>query len=271
MSPTRRRSAESPDARAIILDAANAAVSPVSVADLGTIPALGRKLSAMRLKTLLAEDVAAGRVFLWGTGKSKAYWVRDPLAVARDSRLGLASREALSTKELEQRVATELPAIAPKTVKAAYKHLKDEKRLCERSRVVVDLQRPQPFLELEIAKLLKPFGIEPGVERIRKLLGNEVSVPSKDSSGEEVAEKMFRALNRLAFSPGTTVTFYRLRQDPELAAISKDVFDRAALLLQQERRALLSVHDHAAALPAEEQQRLVTDGLGTFYVSIFTR
>jgi hypothetical protein len=78
-------------------------------------------------------------------------------------------------------------------------------------------------------------------------------------------------MNQLAFSAGATVTFYRLRQHPELADIPKLIFDRAALLLQTERRALLSVHDHAAGLPAEEREGFVTDGLGKFYVSIYAR
>ena len=80
---------------------------------------------------------------------------------------------------------------------------------------------------------------------------------------------MFAAMNELAFAPGTTVTFYRLRQRPELASIPKEIFDKAALLLQQERRALLAVHDHAARLPKEQQDEFVTDGLGTYYVSIY--
>jgi hypothetical protein len=67
------------------------------------------------------------------------------------------------------------------------------------------------------------------------------------------------------------VTFYRLRQQPELAHIPKAIFDEAALLLQHEQKALLSLHDHAAALPAEERERFVTDGLGTYYVSIYAR
>jgi hypothetical protein len=87
----------------------------------------------------------------------------------------------------------------------------------------------------------------------------------------EVAEKMFAAMNRIAFAPGTTVTFYLLRQQPELAHIPKAIFDEAALLLQQARRALLMVHDFAAALPAGQQESFVSDGLGKFYVSICAR
>jgi len=51
----------------------------------------------------------------------------------------------------------------------------------------------------------------------------------------------------------------------------KNIFDEAALLLQRDRKVLLSLHDHAAALPAEERERFVTDGSGTYYVSIYAR
>ena len=101
--------------------------------------------------------------------------------------------------------------------------------------------------------------------------GASAEAAVEDQDVRDTAEKMFAAMNRIAFSPGTTVTFYRLRQQPELADIPKQIFDRAALLLASERRVLLSIHDHAAALPAEDRDALVTDGLGKFYVSIYAR
>jgi hypothetical protein len=279
MSPSTKRQRAAPpeitpETKRMIFDAIAAAASPISAADLGNIAAPGRKLTGTRVKAVLAEDVAAGLVFLWGDAKSKAYWHRDPSGVARERLLRIAGDEAVASKELEQRAAAEWPTIAPKLVKLAHKQLEAEKRFRKIGGVVVDVEHPQPYLEAEIARLLKAFGIERGADRIRGLLGSGEAArkaPRAAESVEEVAAKIFATLNRIAFSPGTTVTFYRLRQDPDLAAIPKDVFDQAALLLQRERRALLSVHDHAAALPAAEQQRLVTDGLGTYYVSIYAR
>lgn len=264
-----------PDARQRLLDAIGGAEGPILVADLGKLPGLGRKLTAKLVQTLLAEESA---VFLWGSGKAKAYWRQSPSAVARDRLLRLAGSEALTAKPLEQRAAAELPSIAPKIVKAERAQLEKEKRLLKKSGLLVDAQHPHPYLEKEIADLLTSFGIERSASQIRGLLDGNESAPKPAASGvegvegvDEVAEKIFAALNRIAFAPGTTVTFYRLRQQPELAGIPKDIFDRAALALQQNRRALLSVHDHAASLPAEDQQRLVTDGLGTYYVSIYAR
>jgi len=277
MSPARTRSAAlavTPDAKPILLEVIDVALSPIPAGELCKIPALGRKLKLAQVKDLLNDEVAAGRIFLWTTAKSKGYWVRDEATVARDRLLQLAGSEALPAKELEQRVAKEAPCIAPKIVKQARSQLEAGKRLRKEAGVIVDVERPQPYLESEITNLLKRFGIEPGAERIRAFLRNDAPqaiAPTLDSAVEDIADKMLAATERLAFSPGASVTFYRLRQDLIMAAVPKDIFDRAALLLQQSRRALLNVHDHAASLPREEQERLVTDGRGTYYVSIVVR
>jgi hypothetical protein len=62
-----------------------------------------------------------------------------------------------------------------------------------------------------------------------------------------------------------------LRQLPEFADVPKPVFDKAALQLQNERKLLLSWHDHAASLPKQEQDILVSDGSGKHYVSAYER
>jgi len=259
-----------PEATQILVDAILAAEAPILVGDLGKTLGLGKKITAKQIGDLLAEDVAGGRVFSWVVAKKKAYWNRDPTTAARDRLLLLAGREALNEKQLEQRASAETPVITATVVKAARKQLLAEDHLRKLPGFIVSVERPFPYLELEITRLLKEFGIERRPQRIRGLLDGEGS-SQQTLSVEEVAGKIFEALNRVAFAPGTTVTFYRLRQQPELADIPKEVFDQAALLLQRDRRALLSVHGHGASLPPEEQQSLVTDGLGAYYVSIYAR
>src|SRR5215472_12219385 len=96
------------------------------------------------------------------------------------------------------------------------------------------------FLESAVRSLLESYGLKRSTERIRALLVVEPEFgPGGASSGDEAtvrdaSEKIFTAMNRLAFSPGATVTFYRLRQDPELASLPKEIFDAGALLLQRE-------------------------------------
>ena len=124
-----RKSPIGPEAKQILLDAVAVAEAPIPVSDLGKIA----KISPTRVRTLLAEDLTAGRMFLWGDAKKKTYWNRDPSPAARDRLLELAGRELLNTKQLEQRAAAEVPAIPSKAVKSALAQLVKEKRFREKA------------------------------------------------------------------------------------------------------------------------------------------
>jgi hypothetical protein len=262
------------EARQSILQAIEAADGPVTAATLCKLPGIG---SRARVKPLLTEEVATGRVFDWG---KSAYWHLDPEHVARGRLLELAAREFLKPAELKKRVAQASPKIKSTTVQSVIKKLVAEKRFLPKEAKtasisgMIDLNHPEPYLERKIAAVLKSVGIERSPDRICALLAPETEPHSQSSPStdvHEVAEKMFAAMNRIAFGPGTTVTFYLLRQQPELAVIPKQLFDQAALLLQQERRALLSAHGYAGSISAQERDQLVTDGFGNYYVSIYAR
>jgi hypothetical protein len=195
----------------------------------------------------------------------------------------LAGRECLRKSVLTKRVAQAAPKISSKTVQVIVRKLIAEKRFLAKENKtpnipgIIDINHPEPYLELKIDAVLKSAGTERSSVRIRSLLAPEMDVPTPPPAAAvpadvcEVADQMFAVMNRIAFAPGTTATFYLLRQQPELAHILKAVFDGAALLLQQERWALLMVHDFAAALPADRKEAFVSDGLGKFYVSICAR
>lgn len=227
---------------------------------------------------LLAEDVASARVFDWG---KSSYWNLDPETVARQRVLEVVSRECLSTRDLTKSVAQQPPRLSAKTVQFAIKKLIAEKRLLPKetklSNVsgIIDLKYPEPYLQRKIAAVLKSVEIERSANRIAALLAPEIESPATAAAPSpdvrDVAEKMFAAINRVAFAPGTTVTFNILRQQPELAHIPKKIFDEAALLLQQKRRVLLNPHGYAGSISAQEKERLVTDGFGNYYVSIYAR
>ena len=194
----------------------------------------------------------------------------------------IAGGAILTSAEITKRAAKALPKIDTAVLARLRIALLKEGRLREvpaaprsKSKRVINPEHLE-VLGPDLARFLESFGVTRPPERIRALLAADVpqppeQAPAADQEGliRDAAEKIFSAMNRIAFSPGTTVTFYRLRQQPELADIPKQIFDRAALLLQEERRALLSNHDRAAAFPAEERDRFVTDGLGKFYVSIY--
>jgi hypothetical protein len=240
--------------------------------------ALSKRLkqkSGKTFKPVLDREVKAGRIYSWD---SKLYWDRNPSVTARERLLKLAASEIWTAKPLVKRAAAESPKLGERFVAKVRHELTREGLLREvaphrgsknRSKLIVNVRNPEPYLESAITRLLVDFAIERSKEEIQKFLAAPpIDVPKSDVS--DVAEKMFAAMNRIAHSPGTTVTFYRLRQQPELAQVPKAIFDEAALLLQRERRALLAVHDHAGHLPKAQQDEFVTDGLGTYYVSIYS-
>jgi hypothetical protein len=263
-----------PETRRFLLKAIREADAPLKPVQLAKSAESARKLTGPHVTGLLGNDLAPDDIFNWGSDKSPLYWHREPGAEARDRLLDISSRESLTRAQLAARAAKGPPKIGPAIVKPLLDSLLDDHRLCLMPKTK-RVMHTESWLEAEIARLLKSFGWERPTGRIHALLALEPETspePARtDDTVQEVAAKIFDAMNRIAFSPGTTVTFYRLRQQPELAHIPKAIFDEAALLLQHERKALLSLHDHASALPAEERERFVTDGLGTYYVSIYSR
>ena len=219
--------------------------------------------SAKQLKSDLEAEVNAGRIYFWGSGM---YWDRNPSTIARERLLKVAASELLKASDLVKRAAADGQKISSKVVTAARKELEAEGLLRVVAKVYVNAEHPEAYLQQQIGHLLSEFKIERTREQIRVFL----ALATPEMEVRDVAEKIFAAMNRIAFAPGTTVTFYRLRQQPELADIPKAIFDQAALLLQKERTALLEEHGHAARLPKAEQDMLVNDGLGTYYVSIYS-
>jgi hypothetical protein len=239
---------------------------------------------------LLADDVNCAKLFQWGDTKQPAFWHRDPRIEARERILEIAATRVLTPGALTTKAGEPKPKLNLTIVRAVLKELIGSGLLREvpaaprsTTKRLINAEHPE-ILEPEIARsietLLAKYGVTGSPDRIRALFvadaPQSTHEPAPGSAGDgesvrDVAEKIFAAMNRIAFAPGTTVTFYRLRQQAELADIPKHIFDRAALLLQKERKVLLSTHDHAAALSAEEREGFVTDGLGKFYVSIYAR
>lgn len=216
-------------------------------------------------KKLLSEMEG---IFSWGA----AWWHKSSIDVARE-RVLEAAAEVPTEAELARKAGIGKPELKPAQIKSAKESLLAEKLLYRIGKRIMDPPHAQDWLETEIAGILKAAHWDRPAAQIRALLSGAppAQLPQSTDTVEDTAEKIFTAMNRIAFSPGATVTFYRLRQQPELAGIPKKIFDEAALLLQKERKALLAVHDHASALAPEEREKFVTDGLGTYYVSIYSR
>ena len=260
-----------------IFKAIAAAQEPFSVEAVVALVDLPRKVPKTQVSKLLAEEMKSARLFAGKADGKKAFWHHDPKAIATSAILEVAAAEVLTAEALAQKAALLCPRITL-NFKTLQKTLLDNGQLLKvkaapgtkaTAQRLINAERPEVYIESEIALLLKEVGLTRLPERIQAL--PEAESPGEEELVRDAAEKIFAAMNRIAFAPGTTVTFCRLRQQPELSNMPKPVFDRAALLLQKERRALLSIHDHAARLPAEEREGLVTDGFGKYYVSIYAR
>jgi hypothetical protein len=94
-----------PEARHAILQAIDAADAPVTAVALGKRPGIG---TGARVKLLLAEDVASGRVFDWGKA---AYWHRNQETIARQRVLEVVDRECLSSSDLKKSVSRGAPKL----------------------------------------------------------------------------------------------------------------------------------------------------------------
>lgn len=271
-----------PPLKAAILRLISDSHVPLKPAELIKSAGLPKKVTGKALQASLAPEVESGQVFNWGT-KTPLYWHRSRKAEGRERLLALSRTELLELPKLTARIMPGPPKLSKVWVAEAFEELAREElfRLVaptgSKKKFVVNLKHPEPYLSPGIKLLLESVGKAQLFGPIMALIADQpvdetpAANEAPQSGVQEVAEKMFDAVNRIAFSPGTTVTFYRLRQQPELAGVPKQIFDQAALLLEHERKALLSLHDHAAALPPEEREQFVTDGLGTYYVSIYAR
>lgn len=238
---------------------------------------LSVKTNGEALKPRLKAWAGERKLFAW---PDTTYWDRDPAQIARERLLRISSREALKSDPLCKRAAGDGLKISLNVVRKVRTELTAEGKLQlaipprgtkKGSEFVVNPESPQPYLEAEILRLLAHFRIERSPESVRAFLSGTAAGQAQAPDVNIVADQMFAAIQRIAFAHGTTVTFHRLRQEPELAKVPKEVFDQSALLLESQRRALLSRHGYARAISEEERNRLVTDGLENYYVSIYAR
>ena len=140
-----------PETQQSLLKAIQEAEAPLKLAQLAKcIP----KLTGPHVKQLLAEDVAAGHIFNWGSDKTPIYWLRDREAEARDRLLKFAAEEPLTKAQLTSRAAKQAPKIGPAIVKPLLEGLLHDRGLCLAPKTK-RVMHTDAYLENEIAHLLK--------------------------------------------------------------------------------------------------------------------
>src|SRR5205085_12085567 len=91
-------------------------------------------------------------------------------------------------------------------------------------------------------------------------IGVNYESPSSSDVGS-AADTIMKTVNRIERNPDSSVTFYRLHKEPEIASMPKEVFDKAILKLRDDRVLELLEHDHAQRLSeaARAEDHLVQD------------
>jgi hypothetical protein len=86
-----------PETKLSILKAIQNSGKPLKPAEIAKTAESERKVPAARIKALLAEDLASGSLFNWGSEKQPAYWHRDP-AEAQDRLSAVAASNVLAKR-----------------------------------------------------------------------------------------------------------------------------------------------------------------------------
>ena len=220
------------------------------------------------LKALLATTRG---VYEWPTAR---FWSRDPKVVAETALLESAAAAPLARSALNKAFAARVKGYPAAARNELIAELIREGRLFEDppwgGRGVMltatkpDAERFRRALEDAITPVLKKYalaGLDP------RPLVDQICAPTTN----DLAERIFDALNAIEPRKGLVVSAHRLRRAAEFARAGKPEFDEAVMRLFAQRRVFL--HDHGApfAVSATEREELVTDGKGRYYVGIAWR
>jgi len=260
------------------LDALQRAPQPLSVDQLRRQMAvrIGPKQKAEFMALLRADP----RIHPWpGSGKTPRFWHREPREVAAETALEAASHSPLDSAALVRAIVKNAHRYPRTDAAALVKELIDEGRLFEdppwgRKRKISATPPDSESYRHELEAQLRPILEKYAALRITpKALVDEICANgvSPAQANTDAAAQIAAALERIEPRRGLVVAVSKLRHAPELAGVSKSGFDAAAMHLFGARRVFL--HDHTAphTLTAAEQDDLIADGKGTFYVGIAWR
>src|SRR5205085_1572409 len=117
-------------------------------------------------KPTLDDEVRVGRIYSWGRD---IYWDRNPRAMARERLLRVTANQLLTASPLNQTVSSEPPKINRSMVIDVREELIRDGSLREvspprgsktKTKVIVNVSHPEPYLKIEIGRLLEDFGVK---------------------------------------------------------------------------------------------------------------
>jgi len=160
-----------------IFKAIAAAQEPFSVEAVVALVDLPRKVPKTQVSKLLAEEMKSARLFAGKADGKKAFWHHDPKAIATSAILEVAAAEVLTAEALAQKAALLCPRITL-NFKTLQKTLLDNGQLLKvkaapgtkaTAQRLINAERPEVYIESEIALLLKEVGLTRLPERIQAL------------------------------------------------------------------------------------------------------
>lgn len=262
------------EAQQRVLQRACTAAAPVPEKKL-LAAAWPKPLDPQPLRERLARLERDNRLRMW-PGRTASWWHLGPEEAMREALLSALGVRALERKQWLREAKARLRGPSPGQWRQAAAELiaggrvvvhaarVDGKRVeaCSRAEhrgALLEVYRPV------IERLLEEWRrLGMREEEIRRFL---TSAGRGAASSGALLEELLR-LERECPPPNSVA---RLRRRAALQHYSKEDFDAAALELLRQGRVYMAPHDHPMRLPEQERNDLVSDGAGSFYVSISAR
>lgn len=242
------------------------------------------KLPEAEIMEVVTSLVMEGTLFAWpakGKGKQR-YWGTEPASFISRTIIDRLSEKPLTALELNRLLVKTLFGIPKKEIEKAIQSLILQGSIRHhpkfgklKAKLGLRPPDPQPYLfkvYKEIDLVYKTLGLA-GVprEEIQKAFyeGSGLVTPfpgqSEAYSRRELAEQILSKMVEVEpqAPQGALVSLRNLRRSLGLA---KEVFDRTIIDLAKNKRIMLHQHSFPQGLSTEEQQSLVEDQNGHFYV-----
>lgn len=260
-------------ARGRILEAVRESRAPLGEKDLRAAAAWPKELDPAPLHGLIAELEQTGALKRW-PGKTPRWWRLSPGEMVPEALLEALDARAMSRTEWLKAAKARLKGVPPERWARAAAELVASGRVFQHV-LRIDGKKVEACARAELRaaflELYRPM-IERLVEEWRRLgiRPREIGwfLEACSAVEAELVLRELRALEREHRPPNPVSV---LRGRPALQHLSKEEFDRAALVLLRQGRIYMAPHDHPMLLPEAERAELVADGMGRYYVSITCR
>ncbi|MBN2032071.1 MAG: hypothetical protein JW836_02255 [Deltaproteobacteria bacterium] len=242
------------------------------------------KLPLELVQSTLEELVNAGRLHIWQPGVTAYYCQFDPEAVALEAIAKALAAGPLTQRELIDRLRNRLPGYQAKHLK---EHILKSSRVlehpkCGKEKIRYGLNPPEPgpYLDRAVREVIAAYRIlapcrislDALFDALKNRLRPEKKTPFFSEKAFESESQVARRLileSMARLQPfGQKRALVSIRELRRSLNLAKADFDRAIFGLARENRVALHHHDFPNSLTSVQQDELVRDEAGTYYVGI---